>query len=365
MIVNILELLFMIIVSVLVALFMSAPVGLTFLLIIIIGLVLSFGATIAAKLMRAVTVTVRISSPALYKGETAKLTIEVKNGTILPVPDLRVKLLPVSGAGISGENSDDKSGDISGENTGGNSSEKKPVKKGELIRFAVAGRASHSYSMEYSATRRGLYTLGIESVRMGDFLGLFSFSYPVKLLPEVISVFPNIKEINTADSVFTAAVEANRDNPNEDTLEQNNIFGGFPGYNHREYVPGDPIKRINRKLSAKRGVLLLRLDDESETNNQNILLSPFSDSNEEREEAAIEKLLGYAQAFVKSGLTADVYIYDEGYFCKECKALSDITELQTYFAGYQFIKTEPEPPENLSDVIIISPLFDTSFSQYG
>ena len=39
-------------------------------------------------------------------------------------------------------------------------------------------------------------------------------------------------------------------------------FGGFPGYDNREYVPGDPLKRINWKQSAKRNKLLVRLDDE-------------------------------------------------------------------------------------------------------
>jgi uncharacterized protein (DUF58 family) len=308
-------------VSVLVALYMSAPVGLTFLLIILLGFLLSFSATLTAKLTRAIKLTAGGDTPALFRGETACFTVTVYNHTILPVPDLQVRLFTPDG--------------------------------GELLRFSVAGKREHSFTVKFTAAHWGQYKLGVESVRMGDFLGAFSFSYPVDLTPEIISVFPNIAEIPADDEVFGGAVGAMWDNPQEETSTQNSLtFSGFPGYNHREYVPGDPVKRINRKLSAKRGVLMLRLDDENEIRSAKIVLSPLSeDDNLIREEAALEAVLGYARAFVSLDMTADVYVFDEVFTKHECKDEADIKELQTYFAGYKFIR-EDYLPEDGGAIII-------------
>jgi uncharacterized protein (DUF58 family) len=321
-------------VSVLVALYMSAPVGLTFLLIIVLGFALSFAATLAAKLTRAVTITAVSNTPALYKGESAKFTVTVFNRTILPVPDLQVKLFTPDG--------------------------------GELLRFSVAGKREHSFTVEFTAEHWGQYKLGIESVKMGDFLGIFSLNYPVELTPEIIAVFPNIAEIPADDEVFGGAVGAMWDNPEEETTAQNSLtFSGFPGYNHREYVPGDPVKRINRKLSAKRGVLMLRLDDENEIRSAKIVLSPLSeDDNLVREEAALEAVLGYAKAFVSLDMTADVYIFDEIFTKHECKDEAAVKELQTYFAGYKFSREEALP-EDLQGMIIITAFDPPKFVDDG
>ncbi|MDR0987023.1 MAG: DUF58 domain-containing protein [Ruminococcus sp.] len=330
MITNIIELLIMAAVSILVALFMSAPVGLTFLLVIVLGLILSFAATISAKLTKAVTVAASVSSPALYKGETAEFTITVKNHTILPVPDLQIKVFTPDGGDSSGN-------------------------PGELLRFSLAGKREETFAFTFTASHWGQYRLGIESVKMGDFLGIFCFNYQVNLTPEIISVFPNIAEVPEDDAVLTNAIAALWDSPEEETVSSSTpSFSGFPGYNHREYVPGDPIKRINHKLSAKRGVLMLRLDDEAEVRSAKIALSPLSkEDNLLGEEAAIEAVLGYARAFLKTDITADVYIYEDGLIAHECKQEADIKELQTFFAGYKFTNTAPDITD---DMIIISAL---------
>ncbi|MDR0903073.1 MAG: DUF58 domain-containing protein [Ruminococcus sp.] len=330
MITNIIELVIMAAVSLLVALYMSAPVGITFLLIILLGLLLSFAATIAAKLLRAVTITAVSDSPALYKGETLTFTITAKNHTILPVPDLQIRLLTPDGD--------------------------------ELIRFSLAGKREETFRYSYTAAHWGQYKLGLKNVRMGDFLGIFSFSYPLEIAPEVISVFPDIAAVPADDIILSGAIDALWDSPAEETATSDaHSFYGFPGYNHREYVPGDPIKRINRKLSAKRGVLMLRLDDENEVRSGKILLSPLSKpDNLLGEEAAIEAVLGYAAAFLAADLTADVYIYEDALICHECKDKADIKELQTFFAGYKFTDFDHEI---LEEAIIISPLDPPVFNQ--
>ena len=49
--------------------------------------------------------------------------------------------------------------------------------------------------------------------------------------------------------------------------------GGMPGYEHREYVPGDSPRRVNYKLSAKKHKLLVRLDESQGSKTTNLYLS--------------------------------------------------------------------------------------------
>jgi uncharacterized protein (DUF58 family) len=316
--------------SVLVALYMSAPVGITFLLIIVAGVLFSLFVTLAIKGFRAVTVKAETNSPALYKGETAALSITVTNKTIIPVPDVKVMLL--SGGLMPDE-----------VNT---------------VRFSIGGRRSHTYEMPFTAKRWGIHKIGIERYYIGDFLGIFSFPENFEKFFH-INVFPNIPEIPADDPVFLRAIySTDNDNETEAEEEKTDFYGGFPGYNHREYVPGDPIRRINYKLSAKKGTLLIRLDDQTETLHQPIILEHFrGNASPDMEEEAVETVLGYAKAFTDFGLAADVYIFDEGGYKKhECNEFADIKALQSELVSYAFSDEEsPLPIISSRNALVISP----------
>lgn len=49
--------------------------------------------------------------------------------------------------------------------------------------------------------------------------------------------------------------------------------GGMPGYEHREYVPGDSPRRVNYKLSAKKSKLMVRLDESQGSKSTNLCIA--------------------------------------------------------------------------------------------
>jgi hypothetical protein len=344
MIIKIIELLFIIGIGVIVMLFVSAPVGVTILLMVGVGMFFSIAVTISTALLKSVKVTVAASGTSLFKGESIRLKITVKNRTIIPAGDVRVKIL-LPGEGLA------------------------PLTAKDTVRFSVAGRSEETFEMEYRAEIWGQYKIGAVSVRLGDFLGIFSLPWSVSGKGTFeVCVFPNIIEIDSEDGIIGNALEALFDDESEETTESANTFGGFPGYNHRDYVPGDPIKRINWKMSAKRGSLLLRLDDEIETSEIDIVLtggtravdvtaavnksigskpggantgggegSVYGGSGYRlAEEEAVETVLGLADLFTKLDIKVNVRFYFVVHTIAECTNAEDVKSLQSLFAWFSF-----------------------------
>jgi hypothetical protein len=161
-----------------------------------------------------------------------------------------------------------------------------------------------------------------------------------------IRVFPNIPDIPSDNPLIKSATAALRyDSETEETKESSTPFiqSGFPGYTHRDYEPGDPLKRINWKLSAKRGSYLIRLDDETESFRQIIVLDSLGGGGLSGMERAVETVLAVAFAMVRQGLKAGVWYgtQDENgevhYSSFECADPGDVKELQTIFAMYDFV----------------------------
>ena len=91
---------------------------------------------------------------------------------------------------------------------------------------------------------RGFYTIGPVCIRVQDELGLFHNEKEILLYDDFL-VFPKMEDIKDAmiksrvPKIFTGAV--NIRNPGE----------GSNFYNLREYIPGDPMKKVNWKATAR------------------------------------------------------------------------------------------------------------------
>jgi uncharacterized protein (DUF58 family) len=392
---SILELLLMAVVAVFTALYMSAPVGWTFMLLIGAGLLFSLFVVGGIAFFHAADVDCDINTTMLYKGEILTLTITADNKTLIPVPDIIITtaetpiLISVGESNtVDTENSainakiSANSAKISANNAkiSANSAKISANSANDnlsLIRFAIASRRSDNFAVTYKAVHWGGGEVGIKNVRLGDFTGLFSFPWHMgrdknikeKLLS--IRVFPNIPEIPSDNALIRSAVAALRfDSETEETTETDAPFiqSGFPGYTHRDYEPGDPLKRINWKLSAKRGNYLIRLDDETESFRQVIVLDPMGGGGIIIMERAVETVLAIALSMVKQGLKAGVWYGTaaEGtvtwnFF--ECVEPGDVTELQTIFAMYDFVMSKainrfPDEASPGGSVLFVSPAAD-------
>ena len=191
----------------------------------------------------------------IAKGDTAEVYITVGNGLWLPSPPVYLEGRQVIGADCP-EHS---------------------------FSCSVLPLSEENITLKYRAKISGPYDVGIEKAVIKDYFGIFSFRLknadPEKLKVR-INVIPDISDVPFTNTVFrTAAQLSATADDSEDTVSVSNaLSGGFPGYDNREYVPGDPLKRINWKQSAKRGTLLVRKDDEAAASSISVILDGIFDT---------------------------------------------------------------------------------------
>ena len=263
---GIINYIFAMIFAIIFALFLDANVGWFLLLALILAPLLSILFAWISSLL--ITVSMELKEDILSKGDTCGMTVHIKNPSIFPTPPLDITLTHEPGLYSSNPH----------------------------IIASVISRSTQSFSAGFTAHICGESTVGIAKVRITDYLGLFSFS-PRKIqydsLQKRMAVIPNIAEISARDDTLLKTMQASlHSESSDDTNESSTLsFGGLPGYNHRDYVPGDPLKRINWKQSARKNKLLVRLDDEMASQAINVVL----DSVFVQDDLNIEELLTYAQ----------------------------------------------------------------------
>lgn len=278
-----------------------------------------------------------VSAPVLSKGDSCEMTITLGNGCFLPSPPIIVEMFDSPSA---------------------RSSEKRFTLS--LMPFSEDG-----FDLKYSAKICGSCEIGVSRIRITDFFGIFSFA-PKKIdidtLKARLAIIPDIAEVSASDSSVRRASELTAEaDDSEDTTESTyNTFGGFPGYDSREYVPGDPLKRINWKQSAKRGKLLVRMDDETMCSSVAVVLDSvfyhpdvFLPSLLRSEnfmgcaddeviplaaQYAVENALGYVKTFLDKKYSVIFMFYSEnGWHIYNTADESDLTQIRTDLSSYGFL----------------------------
>lgn len=113
----------------------------------------------------------------------------------------------------------------------------------------------------------GLNKVVLEKVMIGDLIGNGRFT--VKIADEErLAVYPQVVRYDGPEILPNML-------PSEEEAEEGVTTrqGGMPGYEHREYVPGDSPRRVNYKLSAKKGKLMVRLDESNGYAATNLLIA--------------------------------------------------------------------------------------------
>ncbi|MDE7279642.1 MAG: DUF58 domain-containing protein, partial [Oscillospiraceae bacterium] len=314
------------------ALYLSASIGWTFVYIFVCAPIFSLLVTLWLHKRKSVTVKTDVNRTMLYKNEAVTLRITAENKSFFPVP--AVKLFLAEPKGLEPENSF------------------------KSCVISIPPRSETSVEVLYSAKVWGTCSVGVKSVELHDFMKFFKFRMPYSansskdgLLHE-IKVFPNIPEMAGDAPLLRAAAENTKfSDDSEETRETDNanLFAGMPGYTHREYTEGDPVRRINWKLSSKRDKYMVRLDDEIESVQQNIVLDSRGGNDVYENERAVEGVLAAALGLLKGGLESTVYFRFNGIWESfEISEPADITALQTRFADYSFAE-EHEKCERIPD----------------
>ena len=160
----------------------------------------------------------------------------------------------------------------------------------------------------------------MQDLVVSDYLGLFRFHVRQIPAPLKVGVIPSIPSLTGAARMLHAVsdVVLTQDEEEEETAA---VFSSqsTPGYIHRDYVPGDNLRRINWKLSAKRNKLMVRMDEAAATVRPSLLLDLQPETEEaalKRRETLMEGALGFLLLLVKQGVACSLrYATDGEWHC--------------------------------------------------
>lgn len=123
-------------------------------------------------------------------------------------------------------------------------------RKGSKVVTSIGGKQSWNYLVFTPLLKRGWFTLGPTQVESGDIFGLF-MSYKTFDTNMQLLVIPYTFEVQFFSVPF--GILPGGHTKQEKTLEVTPYAAGV-----REYVPGDPLKRIHWPSSARKQVLIVK-----------------------------------------------------------------------------------------------------------
>lgn len=196
---------------------------------------------------------------------------------------------------------------------------------------AVFGKSIKTYRLSMLNERRKDFTFTAEAVTGGNgeisidsvyscgFLGFIRLKSKLPLpQPKNVGVIPEIPEIKASSQLFRSIADVVMTSDDDEENDTAMMFSAntTAGYEHREYVMGDPLKRINWKLSTKKSKLMVRLDEAVSSVQPSVLLDLFRSSSDTPENAVIgeEKLLvsvfGLLTLMAKQGIACAFTYYN-------------------------------------------------------
>lgn len=193
-------------------------------------------------------------------------------------------------------------------------------KQNKKYRLSLLTEEKSEFTYKVKALVGGNGTISVKNFCSCGFLGFIRFKIKNGLpAPISVGVIPEIPEVKhssqllrqIADSVLTS------DDDSENDTELLYSLNSAPGYEHREYVQGDPLKRINWKLSSKKRRLMVRLDEAVAAVQPLVALDLYRRSGADPEKAVLmeEKLicsaLGLAKVLIKQGISCK-FAYNTG-----------------------------------------------------
>ncbi|MBR6044781.1 MAG: DUF58 domain-containing protein [Ruminococcus sp.] len=251
-------------------------------------------------------ITVATKHRLLAKGDKVEVRVTVTKQSRLPSPILEFEL-----AGSAQFSPEDKNG----------------------LRFAIRpDMNTKAATVVFNADYSGSAYIRLTRFEIIDFLGLGHHLVPFDEKENTLelSVMPRVPDTGTQmDVIRTATDNLGFDDSEEETSETAMGSTGTPGYEHRTYNPGDPLKKINWKLSSKRSIYMVRLDEKLSVTSQVFTLDlPAPPEGEafdcRRADNIIEGALAMLAMLSQQGLETDFYYYIDKWECQNIKTYGDV-----------------------------------------
>lgn len=295
---------------------MNGRLGMYAMRMMIIALLISF--VLTWWTLRQIEISFAARNEIVNKNDTVVVEFTVSKKTFIPTPFLEISL-----------------------HSHGNLEAVTP----ERFRISMGfSKKPRSYSVRYLAKYCTGSKVELNMPIIIDYLGVFTTMVgSLKMSGDGVcrfGIIPMIRELSNHNELLKICCDASAyDDVAEETDESTTIGNGAPGYEHREYVIGDPIKRINWKLSSKRDTLMIRLDEKLAAASQGILFEMTDERSDEPDfhaccDILTEASLAMAALMLKQGLSCDVYCRLGDWQAFEIDDEGKLIEYQTALAEY-------------------------------
>lgn len=182
---------------------------------------------------------------------------------------------------------------------------------------------------------RGDYFVGIKEITIVDFFRLFKITYHV---PEPLGamVSPRIIKLEALKSVPELALSAYKENQNLKTDFDASV---------REYVPGDPLKGIHWKSTAKAGKLLSRITYGEQRQGISVFLDTKRISDDEYEYIPVENkcmeiVLALTNYFASYSIPVTCFFDQVGMKSVSCSNSGEMELFLKNFSQLHFMEDE-------------------------
>lgn len=306
-------------------LYMDGQIGVMMLAFLIVMPVLSVLLTWIVK--RYVTVTLMLpDTAAKYQPVTA--VIKLEKSTPIPLPFLRMQLTadahfeplnpnaeklpeqPVEEAGLGGAL-----------RYRSEYNHWKKLRRTQLtpdtlpLCLSMGAAQSASYQIRLIPHYCGSGNVTLTEIQLSDYLAMVKFRMKIKC-ENTLLITPEIPELKANSTLFRSVSTAVAAADEESEATPNHSASAMPGYEHRDYIPGDSLKRINWKLSSKRHRLMVRQDEPIALARLSVVL----DFRRDTRKLEIEERLAAEEQLIETALGFLMLCAKYGYPCKLCYA---------------------------------------------
>lgn len=296
-------------------------------IMILLGLALIFSVVSILISKKSVDIAMSLSGAIVNKGDSFTAHLDLTKRSVLPTSFIEVTI------GVTPN----------------------IVSEGESMTYKLicAGLHGESVDIKLRAELCGGGEISVEKVVLSDYLGLFSFK--LKKLPEkcTVKILPEIPDTGSQTEILRSASESiTFDDSDEESDETSAALTGVPGYEHRGYIPGDPLKRVNWKLSSKKDRLMVRLDEKVTSSSQIFRLDIPKPQQADRLSYVIMDVIVEGSLAMLSMLIRAGYESEYNYFIEDHWEMMEISDegslmlLQERLAGILPYPAEDRTPDH-------------------
>ncbi len=313
MIRNLLNFVLCLVLAVLLCVFVSGLGGMFILILLSLSFVISLILMFVTK--KTISVGLQLSTAISSKGETVELEVSVYKSTVLPTSfiEMTFEMTP-----------------------------NMTTQHMKTFKLISSKRNGDIITIPIKTELCGEGTVRLADIKLVDYMGIASCRPIIAdagQLSAALKIMPVIRDAGVQNEVLRSTSENAAANEDEEEESNESAIGltGVAGYEHRKYEIGDPLKRVNWKLSSKRDELMVRLDDKVLTATQDFVLDyPVFDLSRQYYENAdkiIEASLSMLSMLLLQGYESSYSYFLDGWQTIDVNDEKSLLYLQEELAG--------------------------------